>query len=124
MIVNFQYNINMGSHEMINSSIYFKLNDSDYYALTKAYKNNSFPLFLNECPEIRRIENNVRNAIYKENAAVYLANKDFINKIIDDKELSLTELNQKDLVAAYDEIFSCDISFPKLVVKEFDFFRH
>lgn len=123
MIVNFEYSLNIGSLNTINSSIYFKLNEDEYENMVDVYYDNQYPLFINECPELIDIEEEVKEAIYSENAAIYLANKDFVNSIIDD-HLGIKDIDEEEIIDAYKEIFNCDISFPKLVVKKFDIFNH
>lgn len=120
MVLSFPYNMNIGTAETIKSSIYYHLKDSEYQSLLKAYVSNAFPLFLDECSELEVLERDIRKSIYDENAAIYLANKDLINKIIEDKDLGLTKVDHDQIVASYNEIFNCDILFPKEVAEIFD----
>lgn len=119
MIMNFPYNINIGSVEMIDSSVFYKLSDSEYQKLINAYKKNSYPLFISECEELKELESKLRDSIYNENAAIYLANKDIIHKIIDDADLALNESDKDLILKSYSEIFDCDILFPDEVLSIF-----
>ena len=117
MVLVFPYSLSIGRSDAINSSIYYRLKDDEYKKLLKAYKHNNYPLFLNECDELAKLERDIRNSIYSENAAIYLANRNLIKKIIDDDKLGLNGIDIEEIISSYLKICNCDILFPKEVAK-------